>query len=314
MEIKTVSIIGLGALGVLFGRQLAKKMPEGDLRVIADRKRIERYERDGVYCNGDRCSFHYVTPEEECGPADLLIFAVKFNGLADAVQAVKKHVGPNTIILSALNGISSEEIISRTYGMDKILYCVAQGMDAVKTGNQLTYDHIGMLCFGEKEPGYVSEKAERVARFFEKTDFPYELDKHMMKRLWGKFMLNVGVNQTVAVFKSNFGEIQKEGPAREMMIAAMREVMALSEKEGFPLTEADLQYWLKVVGALSPDGKPSMAQDVEAKRYSEVGLFSGTVIELGKKHNVPVPVNEALYQRIQEMESGYENLNSKVAE
>ncbi|GER68284.1 2-dehydropantoate 2-reductase [Weizmannia acidilactici] len=304
-EIKTVSIIGLGALGILFGNHLSKKMPEGNLRIIADRKRIERYEKNGVYCNGERCSFHYVTPEEIVEPADLLIFTVKFNGLEDAIQAVKHHVGPNTIILSALNGISSEEIIGSTYGMDKILFCVAQGMDAVKAGNRLTYDHMGMLCFGEKEPGLFSEKMKRVARFFDKAGFPYEADTNMMKRLWGKFMLNVGVNQTVAVYKSNYGEIQKEGPAREMMIAAMREVMALSEKEGFPLGEEDLRYWLKVVGALSPGGKPSMVQDVEAKRYSEVGLFSGTVIELGKKYGVPVPVNEELYRRIREIESTY---------
>ncbi|KGT39951.1 2-dehydropantoate 2-reductase [Heyndrickxia faecalis] len=304
-EIKTVSIIGLGALGILFGHHLSKKMPVENLRIIADQQRIERYKREGVYCNGEKCHFYYVTPEETVEPADLVLFTVKFNGLDEAVEAVKQHVGPDTVILSALNGISSEEIIGRTYGMDKMLYCVAQGMDAVKAGNQLTYAHMGMLCFGEKKPGIFSEKMKKVARFFEQTDLPYEADTEMMKRLWGKFMLNVGVNQTVAVYKSNYGEIQKDGPAREMMIAAMREVMALSEKEGFPLTEEDLRYWLKVVGNLSPAGKPSMAQDVEAKRYSEVGLFSGTVIKLGKKYGVPVPVNEELNRRIREIERTY---------
>ncbi len=161
MNIKTVSIIGLGALGILFGHQLSKKMPKSDLRIIADQDRITRYENEKIYCNGESCHFNYVTPEAVCEPADLLIFAVKFDGLENAVQAVKNHIGENTIILSALNGITSEAVIGQTYGMDKVLYCVAQGMDAVKVGNELTYTHRGMLCFGDREPGIVFPKGEK---------------------------------------------------------------------------------------------------------------------------------------------------------
>lgn len=305
MEIRKVSIIGLGALGILFGNHLSKKMPKEDLRIIADKERIAKYENEQVYCNGERCNFNYVAPEELCEPADLVIFAVKYSGLKNAIQAVKNQVGEHTIILSALNGISSEAIIGQTYGMDKILYCVAQGMDAVKVGNKLTYEHMGMLCFGEGEPGVMSQRVKTVAEFFEKMEVPYEAVTNMNKRQWGKFMLNVGVNQTVAVYESNYDEVQKEGQARETMISAMREVMALSEREGVNLTEADLSYWLNVLGTLSPEGKPSMRQDMEAGRYSEVELFSGTVLELGKKYGVPTPVNKELYDRIISIESQY---------
>ena len=305
MEIKKVTIVGLGALGILFGNHLAKRMPKGDLRIIADEKRIQKYKNEHVYCNGEKCDFHYVTPEESCEPADLLLFTVKYEGLHDAIQAVKNHVDENTIILSALNGITSEAIIGHAYGRDRILNSVAQGMDAVKVGNKLTYDHMGMLCFGDQKPGIISGSVKRVAAFFEKMDFPYQIDTNMDKRLWGKFMLNVGVNQTVAVYKSNYGEIQKEGEARETMIAAMREVITLSEYEGINLTEADLNYWLSVLGTLSSEGKPSMAQDLEAKRYSEVPLFAGAVLEMGEKYQVPTPVNKKLFDTIKAIESTY---------
>lgn len=304
-EIKRVSIIGLGALGILFGNHLSKNMPQGDLRIIADQKRISKYKKEGVYANGEPCDFHYVTPDEPCEPVDLLLFTVKYDGLEQAIQAVRNHVGEQTIILSALNGIKSEEIIGQAYGIDRVLSCVAQGMDAVKEGNQLTYANMGMLCIGDHHPGSPSEKVQRVARFFDKVHFPYLLDENIFKRQWGKFMLNVGVNQTVAVYESNYGEIQREGEAREMMIAAMREVIPLSEKVGANLTEDDLNYWLQVLSTLSPEGKPSMAQDLEAKRFSEVELFAGTVLELGKKYGLPTPVNQELYNRIKSIESKY---------
>ncbi|NWQ44320.1 ketopantoate reductase family protein [Bacillus sp. EB106-08-02-XG196] len=305
MEIKKVSIIGLGALGILFGSHFAKRMPKEDVRIIADRKRIDKYKEEHVYCNGELCDFHYVTPEEPCEPADLLIFTVKYEGLHDAIQAVQHHIGKDTIILSALNGITSEGIIGQVYGLDRILYSVAQGMDAVKVGNKLTYDHLGMLCYGDQKPGMISKKVKTVAAFFDKIDFPYEIDTNMNKRLWGKFMLNVGVNQTVAVYKSNYGEVQREGEARETMIAAMREVITLSEYEGINLSEADLNYWLSVLATLSPEGKPSMAQDLEARRYSEVALFAGAVLEMGQKHRVPTPINKKLYDSIKSIESTY---------
>lgn len=305
MGIKKVSLIGLGALGTLFGNRLAKNMPKEDLRIIADGDRIKRYEKDKIYCNGKVCNFNYVTPMEQCGPADLLIFTVKYNGLKDAIKSVKNHVGENTIILSALNGITSETIIGETYGIDKIIYCVAQGMDAVKVGNKLTYHNMGMLCFGENEPGFISERVKTVARFFEKTGVPYEAVTDMQQRLWGKFMLNVGINQTVAVYQTNYGGVQKEGEARDTMISAMREVIAISGKEGINLTEDDLIYWLKIVSTLNGEGKPSMAQDMESRRFSEVELFSGAVLQFGKKHNIATPVNQMLYDKIKTVESRY---------
>jgi len=304
-EIKKVSIIGLGALGVLFGSQMRKILPAQDLRVIADEDRIRRYLRDGVYCNGERCDFHYVRPEDPCEPADLLVFAVKSSGLNDAVSEAKNHVGPDTLILSVMNGISSEAIIGSVYGYEKVLYCVAQGMDAVKVGNRLTYHNRGMLCFGEQESGVISERMKAIAAFFDRAGIPYVMRTDMKKYMWGKFMLNVGVNQTAAVYGCNYSGVQQEGVFRDVMILAMREVIALSWKEGVDLTEEDLDYWLSVIKPLHPDGKPSMQQDTEAKRKSEVDLFAGTVLALGEKHGIPTPVNRMLYDKIIAIEKNF---------
>jgi len=305
MEIKTVSIIGLGALGILFGNHLQKNMPRGGLRIIADRERILRYERDGITCNGKPCDFEYGTPEKTGKPADLVLFAVKSGDLAGAIDAIRNQVGERTVILSLLNGITSEEIIAGAYGKEKVLDCVAQGMDAVKEGNRVQYTNMGMICFGLRADRGSAEIIERVRAFFEKTCVPFEAVDDMGKRMWGKLMVNVGVNQTVAVCGETYGDIQKEGKARDTMISAMREVIALSQKEKIFLGEEDFKYWLDILKSLSAKGKPSMRQDVEARRASEVELFAGTVIALGEKYDVSTPVNRWLYHEIKSMESKY---------
>lgn len=311
MQIKTVAIIGLGALGILFGKQMQDMLEKGQVRIVADAGRIAKYQMEGVYCNGVKCSFDYMTPDIICEPADLVIFTVKFHGLEEAAKAMKNQIGPNTIILSALNGISSEKILGALYGMEHILYCVAQGMDAVKVKNQLTYVNMGQLCFGEgfaltaQEKAWEKEKTEAVAAFFSKANIPYQIVPDVRHKIWSKFMLNVGVNQVVAHYKGNYGTIQQEGEARNMMLAAMRETADIATCEGVKLTEEDIMYWMQVLAALSPEGKPSLRQDMEACRKSEVALFSGTVCALGRKYRIDTPVNDFLYEKIIEIEAAY---------
>jgi len=306
MGIKNVCIVGMGALGVLYGEFLTRKMGKQFVEFVASESRIKKYKEEGVFCNGIPCDFNITNENEKGKPADLLIFAVKATALEDAIITAKNKVSENTIILSLLNGISSEEIIGQAFGMEKLLYCVAQGMDAVKIGNELTYSHMGHICIGIMDyEADRKEKLQAVVDLFEKTGLPYRLESDIKHRLWSKFMLNVGVNQVVMIYEGTYGTIQQPGEARELMKAAMREVMMLAEKENIKLTEKDLEDYLSLVDTLDPNGMPSMRQDGLARRKSEVELFSGTVLSLAKKHGIPVPVNKKIYEIIRDMESKY---------
>lgn len=304
--IQNISMIGLGALGVLYGDFFARALGREAVSFIADQKRIEKYQEQGIYCNGRKCDFQLIDENEKGEPAELFIFAVKATALSDAISASKNLIGPDTIILSILNGITSEEIIGNAFGQQHMLYCVAQGMDAVKLGNQLTYSHIGRLCIGipEDEPEKLP-MLQDVIDLFEKIKLPYTQEADIKHRLWSKWMLNVGVNQVVMVSEGTYRTIQQEGGPREIMKAAMREVIALAEKEQVCVTEEDLNSYVALMDTLNPDGMPSMRQDGIAKRPSEVELFSGAVIREAEKYGLEVPVNKELYDRIKKLEAEY---------
>ncbi len=290
--INKVSIIGLGALGILYGEHLLRRMPREDLRIIADPDRIDRYQKEGIFCNDQLCEFVYVTSDTQVDPADLLIVAVKYNALDEAIEMIKGHIGPDTIILSVLNGVVSEAEIGEVYGQEHLLYTVAQGMTASKVGNLMSYRTKGILSFGELDSAHNSEKVESVKAFFDAVELPYEVNNRMKQKLWSKWMLNTGINQTVAYFNATNDLVQKPGEARNMMIDTMKEAIAVANKEGVNLSQEDIDYWLKIIGALAPNERPSMAQDVMAGRPTEVALFAGTVVKLAKKHAISVPLNE----------------------
>ncbi|HOV39091.1 MAG TPA: ketopantoate reductase C-terminal domain-containing protein, partial [Spirochaetales bacterium] len=90
--------------------------------------------------------------------------------------------------------------------------------------------------------------------------------------------------------------------AKAIMEAAMREVIAVSQKLGIGLGESDIDAWYPVLSKLSPSGKTSMLQDMEAGRKTEVEMFAGALIRLGKEAGCTVPVNEMLYNAIRAQE------------
>lgn len=302
-EIKTVGLIGLGAVGALYAERL---MASGaQVRVIVDEARKRRYEREGVLVNGRRADFLYATPAQ-ASPVDLLIIATKQGGLASAMDTAAGFVGEQTLLISLINGVISEEILSERFGARNVLYSVAQGMDAVKMGNALTYEHPGLIVLGEKEPGEISERVRHTADFLNAHGVKVMPVGDMVRRQWLKLMLNVGINQTCMVFECDYGGVQREGKPRETMIAAMREARRLAGLEGYAITEEELEDWLRLIDTFAPDGMPSMRQDGLAHRRSEVELFSGTMKKLALKHGVQVPVNDWFYARIAEMEAAYD--------
>lgn len=303
-KINKIGIIGQGALGVMYGQQLASRLGRDKVFFIADAGRIEKYEREGIYCNGEKQNFQYLTPDTEGVTADLLIFAVKYTGIEEALEDVSNFVGEETLIFSLLNGIASEERISQRYGEERILYCVAQEMDALKDENQFSYTSMGLLVIGNKG-NQRDEKLEAVEEVLKQSQIPYLIPEDIMHRLWSKLMFNTGVNQTAAVYACGYREMQEEGKIRNTALSAMEEARTIARAaEGILITDGEFEDWMKILAKLNPDGMPSMRQDTKAHRRTEVELFSGTLKKLGKKYGIPTPVNDWLYKRIKEIESG----------
>ena len=130
---KKVTLIGLGAMGVFFAPRISEKLGAG-FRIMASGARKDRLEQKGVTVNGIDYRFPIVTPEDNDGPSDLVIIAVKGYDLAQALKDIKYQVGPETIILPVLNGIDSEKRTADVYGQEHVLYSYMRVSIAMKDG------------------------------------------------------------------------------------------------------------------------------------------------------------------------------------
>lgn len=300
-DIGNVYIIGLGAIGGAYGSRIMENCPD-TLKVIAGGSRFENYTANGVSVNGKKIPFTYVRPGETEEKADLILIAVKNHHLGQTIEEIRSLIGRDTIILSLLNGITSEDVLANVFGMDKMLHSFCVGTDAVREGTNINYTNIGRVVFGDRDDPAESEKVCAVKAYFDRVKLPYTVPENIMRELWWKFMLNVGINQVSAILRAPYGSFARKGHAQSLMTEASREVIRIAQKAGISLTENDIQKYIEIISSLSPEGKTSMFQDVEAGRKTEVEIFSGTVSELGRRYDVPTPLNDLLFRLIRAIE------------
>jgi len=302
--IKTIAVIGAGAMGACYSSKFFE-IDHNCISLVATGDRYYRLKEKGLIVNDKHYFFNVIRPEEKAPPSDFIIVAVKHHHLEEAIRDISNRVGENTLIISIMNGIESEEQIAAVYGVDKLLYALAVGIDAVRHANSITFSQQGKLFFGDAHNPRLSERVVRIQSLFDKAGIIYEIPEDMIRTLWWKFMINVGVNQASAALGAPYSVFQNSREAKELMESAMREVITIAQAEGIHLVEEDIENWNSFLATLSPQGKTSMLQDVEAKRKTEVEMFAGKVIELGKKHGIPTPINQTLYRFIKVIEESY---------
>lgn len=301
-----VVIVGMGAMGLLYAERLNSVIP-CDVTFLMDEQRYLKNKDKVFLINGTEHRFNMTTPDmyPKERPADIVIVATKATALDEAMELMTCCVGDSTVIVSLLNGITSEEILATRFNERNIIPCVAQGMDAVKFGDELTYTSDGTLFLGS---GDRTKTLPFLMLFciFKEHGVNCTAENDIMLRMWKKFMLNCGINQSCMVHGATYGTaVIPDTEPYNTFVGSMREVQKLAALEGYDITDEDIDYYIGLMGSLNPEGMPSMAQDRINRKHSEVELFAGTVIKLAKKHGIEVPINEWIYERVSEIESEY---------
>jgi 2-dehydropantoate 2-reductase len=300
-EIKNVAVFGAGALGAYYASRFFEASGFSTV-LLARNPRYNRLKADGLVVNGKHYSMPVVHPDDTASPADLIIVALKNHHLPEAANDLKNLVGDGTTFISVMNGLDSEEYLGSIYGMDKVLYAIAVGIDALREENSVIYTNPGKIYFGEADNTIPTERVLNVRNAFDRAGLATEIPTDMIRMLWWKFMVNVGINQASAVMRVPYGIFQTSPDAQKLMEMLMREVLALAHRVSVNLVEQDLNEWSKVLHSLSPQGKTSMLQDIEAGRKTEVESFAGKMVELGRMHGIPTPANEVVLSIIHVLE------------
>lgn len=300
--IRNVLVCGLGATGCIFADKI-KKSDDINLKILVDKSRFERYSKTPMELNREVVEFDYILPDNEEFKADLILITTKSDGLLSAIKNIKNFVKENTIIMSLLNGVTSEKIIANKYGSDKVITSYWIGHSAMRDGNKVVHDGVAKIVFGSKDKS--DKRLDDIKNLFEKSHIDYEIPEDIKYSIWLKYLMNVSTNQPSAVYNMTFGEMRKSKEVRELVKNLMKEVQEIAKAEGVKNTDKMYNDAKNALRTMMSEGKTSMLQDVLAKRKTEVDLFAGTMIELGAKHNIPVPYNKMMKDKIEAIHLNY---------
>lgn len=311
--IKNVLLCGIGAVGLTFACKLQDYSPEC-LKVLVDEERLRRYTEKPLKMNGEERFFDYMLPSATDYKADLVIIATKMDGLDAVLKNLRNFVGENTIILPVLNGISAEEKVAEVYGWERTLYGYFIGHSAMRVGNEVIQDGVGKIVFGgvpEAHPQLVTgeklvtdlrDKEASVVEFFIRAGIDFDKPQNIRYAKWLKYGLNIISNQSSCILKLTFGDMQKSAEFHSFAHNILQEVVALARAEGVEGWQNLEEDVFKALGTMVADGRTSMWQDIDAGKKTELDIFAGTVIKLGKKHGIPTPYNQVLYEMIRILE------------
>ena len=180
-RIDKVVFAGLGAVGSAFFAKVCDNISPEAARAVAYGERARRYEEKGLTHNGKKYAVALAGADD--APAELLFIAVKNTQLGEAISDAAKFVGPDTVIIAPLNGVSSEKILGERFGEEKVLYSYAM-IDAERSGDGFVSKGAERITFGDaaNAPGRYSENVEAVEDFFRRAGINYEIPADMKDR------------------------------------------------------------------------------------------------------------------------------------
>jgi 2-dehydropantoate 2-reductase len=285
-------------VGGYFGGRLAAA--GHDVAFVARGAHRDAMRRDGLKIEsglGDLYlkSVNVTDDPKQVGPVDVVLFAVKLWDTEIAGEQARPLVGPSTRVITLQNGVDSVERLAPMLGDDITIagttYVVSTiaGPGVIRHTGTTAKIICGRL---DRRPDPIL--ADYVAQM-KAAKIDATLSDHMLVDLWKKFIVLTGTSGITASTRQPLGVVRDDEDMRALFYKLMHETIAVGRAAGVELPPdltADID---RSVAAFPPTMRASMANDLAAGNRLELDWLAGKVVELGRKHRIPTPAQEAVY-------------------
>jgi 2-dehydropantoate 2-reductase len=299
--IRRVCVAGAGAIGSLFAAHLAQV---ADVAVLTRRpEHAEALERDGLRVSGRNELVGRVrasTDPRQLGEADLVILACKGVDL-EAVSTELEGCFEGAAVLTVQNGLGAEEIV-RAHGRWPLVSGVT-----FMSGTKHSDTHVEYILDTATWLGPYDAPLETVreaAALIASSGLQAEAFDDLRPAQWAKLIFNATVNAVAALTRLPHDFHYAEGALGELVHALVAEGRAVAAAAGVELREDP---WEMNVHATKRGAAhyPSMLEDVEAQRPTEIDLITGALLREAGRHGVDVPLHAALHALVSGREASY---------
>ena len=308
------AIYGAGAIGAYLGAKLA--LAGEDVSLIARGPHLRAMQENGVRVRSPEGDFEarpFVAEDpKQVGEVDYLVLAVKAHGLTAIAPLLGPMIGPSTVIVPAQNGIpwwyfhshggpwegtrlhSADPggVIEANVPTGSIIGCVVYPAAVIAEPGVIEHIEGNRFSIGELD-GSTSDRARVLSNSISASGLRAPIRSNIRQEIWVKLLGNLAFNPVSALTKASLAEIVADTDVSGVVRAMMEEGHAVAKALGIELP-VSIDQRMAGAGKVG-DHKTSMLQDVEAAKPTEIEGLVGTVLELGRMLELPMPYTDAVY-------------------
>lgn len=304
-----IYVIGAGAMGGFYGGLLRKAGYDVSLIDVRE-DHVAIIKRDGIKVEGVRGN-HVIripayTRYDDLPACDMAIVFTDSNSTREAAMTAKAVLKADGFAMTLQNGIGNVEVLVETLGRERVVAGVTMNSGAHPEPGKSVYTNADMTTIGELDGGK-SGRIVAVADMLNAAGIETEIVDDPMSYVYGKWVLNCGVNAIAAVTGLRSGEVYRTPELRELQGHMIDEVLALVKAKGWKLSETDPKGKILHHSRLRFN-KPSMLQHVEQGRRTEIDAINGALVREARALGIAVPYNEAVVAMVKGVEKSRRQL------
>ena len=301
-----ITIIGPGAMGCLFAAALGKAGNEVTL-VDHVKERAALISSQGIHVEGVTGTYAVKVPVVVSippNPPDAVLLCVKSNQTQEVASTLRAWLQGAKVLVTLQNGVGNREILSALFGADRVLGGVtAEGATLLGPG-KIRHAGKGETVIGPTTlPGGY---ADYLTSILAQAGFEARSEESVDDVIWGKLIINVGINALTALTRLRNGRLPQIEGSRSVMKEAVVEATAVARGKGIHLPFPDPLARVEEVCHLTANNIASMLQDVMRNKLTEIDFINGAIVREGKALHIPTPVNATLTSLVKVIEETYE--------
>ena len=305
-----IAIIGTGAMGSIYAARLSNAGHSGcAIDVWSDH--VDTMKLSGLTISGPEGQLHAAKiwatnelPSDEI--FDLYIIATKSFAVRKSAEAISKTLTPGAMVLTIQNGLGAGDDVAAFVPKSQIILGVAEGFGASMLGPaHAAHTSIKQIRLGLMQ-GVNDHRLSRIVDAWRSGGFHIEIYDDIAQLIWEKLLCNVTLSGPCTAFGRNVAELRAQAAEWKIALSCMKEAYAVGTQLGINFSFDDPIRYVTEFAERVGTAKPSMLQDHEAQRASEIGTINGAILKLGNELNVPTPYNETICAVIRAREAQFD--------
>ena len=301
-----IAVVGAGAMGSLFGGKLTAVAKVTLLDPWVEH--VSAMQRDGLHItelDGGKTtiSVSATTDPSVVPEADLAIIFVKAHATGQASQWASGFLASDGLALTLQNGVGNAETMAEVLGAGRVVAGVTSHGATLLGPGRVRHAGFGPTHIAARSE--IAGKLADVAAVFEQAGFEVHLSDDLDSLVWGKLIINVGINALTGILRVPNGQLVEIPAAGELMAQAVEEAVAVCQAKGITLPYDEALGRVQEVARATATNRASMLQDVLRGVPTEIGVINEAIVREGKRLGVPTPVNGFIVTTIRAIEGSY---------